>query len=240
MRQKIFLFSDAHLGSGSTEQEQEKEEKLLSFFGKVEAEASRLYIVGDLFDFWFEYKQLIPKNFQRVLNHLSQLRDKGIAIDYLCGNHDFWLGDFLPDELGIPVHRDSLEVELQGKKVYLSHGDGLARSDWGYRILKKILRNKINIWLYRQLPPDLSIPLAKFVSGSSRNYTAGRETKFLEEYRQFAEEKIKSGFDMVILGHTHQPNLEKIDGGIYVNLGDWFKHFSYAVLEKEEIRLERF
>jgi UDP-2,3-diacylglucosamine hydrolase len=240
MRNKIYFFSDAHLGSGSAKQEQFKQNKLLSLLKKVESEATRLYIVGDLFDFWFEYKYLIPKNFQRVLNCLSELREKGINIDYLCGNHDFWLGDFLPEQLGIPVHRDRLEIEHQGKRLYISHGDGLAKSDWGYRILKKILRSKINIWLYRQLPSDFSIPLAKFVSGSSRNYTSGRETKFLEEYRQFAEEKIKSGFDIVILGHTHQPLMEKIGNGFYVNLGDWFKHYSYAVMEKGEIRLERF
>jgi UDP-2,3-diacylglucosamine hydrolase len=240
MRDKVFFFSDAHLGCGNPAQEKEKEDRVISFLGQVGKEASHLYIVGDLFDFWFEYRYLIPKNFQKILNQLGRLKDSGVKIDYLCGNHDFWLGDFLPEQMEIPVHRDFLEVEHQSKKIFISHGDGLAKSDWGYRILKKILRNKINIWLYRQLPPDFSIPFAKLVSGTSRDYTSGRETKFLEEYRQFAEEKIKSGFDIVILGHTHQPQIEKIENGTYVNLGDWFNHFSYAVLENGEIRLQRF
>jgi len=239
MRDKVFFFSDAHLGCGTPSEEKHKEERLISFLQKLAKEASHLYIVGDLFDFWFEYRHLIPKNFQRIINQLGRLRDAGVRIDYLCGNHDFWLGDFLPAQMGIRVHRESLKVDHQGKRFFLCHGDGLAKSDWGYRILKKILRSKVNIWLYRQLPPDFSIPFAKFVSGSSRNYTSGRETKFLEEYKQFAEEKIKSGFDIVILGHTHQPQIEKIENGTYVNLGDWFKNFSYAVLEKGEIRLER-
>jgi UDP-2,3-diacylglucosamine hydrolase len=206
----------------------------------VKTQASHVFIVGDLFDFWFEYHHLIPKQFQRILSALGELKDKGVQIDYLCGNHDFWLGDFLPQQLGIPVHKDSLTVERQGKKLFISHGDGLAKSDWGYRILKKILRSKVNIWLYRQLPPDFSIPLAKYVSGSSRDHTSRRETKFLEEYREFAKLKLETGFDAVILGHTHQPNLEQIGKGVYVNLGDWFKNYSYAVLEKGEISLERF
>ena len=240
VKDKVFFISDAHLGSQTPSQEKEKEERLISFFQKIEPDACGLYIVGDLFDFWFEYKHLIPKSFQRVLWRLEKLKTSGTQIIYICGNHDFWLGDFLPVQMGIPVHKDGLSVELQGKKIYLSHGDGLAKSDWGYRILKKILRNRVNIWLYRQLPPDFAIPLARFVSSSSRNYTSGRETKFLDEYGQFAAQKISSGFDYVILGHTHHPCLEKIEKGVYVNLGDWFGNYTYAVLDKGEIRLERF
>ena len=239
MKDKVYFFSDAHLGAGSKSEEKEKESKLICFLKQIEPDASHLYIVGDLFDFWFEYRYLIPKGFQSVLSRLAQLKSSGVEINYLSGNHDFWLGDFLPEQMGIPVHKDSLAAEHQGKKIFLSHGDGLAKSDRGYRLLKKILRNKVNIWLYRQLPPDFSVPLARYVSGSSRDYTSGRETKFQEEYRQFAEERISSGFDYVILGHTHQPQLEKIGNGVYVNLGDWFKNFSYAVMEKGEIRLER-
>src|SRR3989337_947365 len=127
MRDKIFFFSDAHLGSGSSSEEKMKEERLIAFLKKVQVEASHLYIVGDLFDFWFEYRHLIPKNFQRIINQLGWLKEGGVKIDYLCGNHDFWLGDFLPQQMGIPVHRDFLEVEHQGKKIFLSHGDGLAK-----------------------------------------------------------------------------------------------------------------
>jgi UDP-2,3-diacylglucosamine hydrolase len=240
MKDKIFFISDAHLGSGSQSQEQEKLSRLISFLEEIKSEAAHLYIVGDLFDFWFEYRHLIPKGHTKVLNHLAQLKVAGCGVTYLCGNHDFWLGDFLPQQMGIPVCRDGLEVEHQGRKVFVCHGDGLAKSDWGYRLLKRILRNKVNIWLYRQLPPDFSIPFAKFISGASRDYTSGREVKYLEEYRQFAVHKIGQGFDCVILAHTHQPHFEKIGKGIYVNLGDWFENFSYAVLDQGEIRLERF
>ncbi len=240
MSRKVFFISDAHLGADSGQIEREKQDRLIRFLKSIQPQASHLYILGDLFDFWFEYKELIPKHYSGVISQLSELRQSGLKIVYLCGNHDFWLGSFLPEQIGIPVIRDKLEVARDGKKLYLSHGDGLAKSDRGYRVLKKILRNRFNIWLYRQLPPDFAVPFARFVSGASRKHTAGRETKFLEEYRQFASEKLSQGFDMVILGHTHQPGLEKIGTGYYVNLGDWFKNFSYAVLESGEIRLERF
>ncbi len=239
-KNKIYFISDAHLGREATPTEKEKEQKLLSFLSQVEPECEILYILGDLFDFWFEYKNLIPKQFNSVLFALKRLKDSGSKIIYLAGNHDFWLGDFLPKQLGIVVHSDFLEVSHQGKRLFLTHGDGLAKKDIGYRILKKILRNRVNIWLYRQLPTDFSFWLAKKVSHSSGNYNKLNEATYLEEYKNFAKEKINSGFDFVIMGHVHQPIKEKIGNGFYVNLGDWMKNFSYGVLEKGELRLERY
>lgn len=238
-KNKIYFISDAHLGRESTLLESQKEQKLLAFLSQIEAECETLYILGDLFDFWFEYKNLIPKQFASILFALKKLKDSGSKIIYLAGNHDFWLGDFLPQQLGIAVHPDFLEVSHQGKKLFLTHGDGLAKKDIGYRILKKILRNKVNIWLYRQLPADFSYWLAKKVSHSSGNYTQQKNIEY-QEYLNFARGKIASGFDFVVMGHIHQPILEKIDKGFYVNVGDWMKNFSYGVLERGELRLERF
>ena len=239
-KNKIYFISDAHLGRESTSQENQKEQKLLAFLSQIEAECETLYILGDLFDFWFEYKNLIPKQFASVLFALKKLKDSGSQVIYLAGNHDFWLGDFLPQQLGIAVYPDFLEVSHQGKRLFLTHGEGLAKKDIGYRILKKILRNRVNIWLYRQLPTDFSYWLAKKVSHSSGNYNREKDLTFLEEYKKFAKEKIASGFDFVIMGHIHQPIKEKIDKGFYVNVGDWMKNFSYGVLEKGELRLESF
>lgn len=239
-KNKIYFISDAHLGRESTLLESQKEQKLLAFLSQIEAECETLYILGDLFDFWFEYKNLIPKQFASILFALKKLKNSGSHIIYLAGNHDFWLGDFLPQQLGIAVHPDFLEVSHQGKKLFLTHGDGLAKKDIGYRILKKILRNRVNIWLYRQLPTDFSYRLAKKVSHSSGDYNREKDLTFLEEYKKFAQEKINSGFDFVIMGHIHQPILEKLDKGYYVNVGDWMKNFSYGVMEKGELRLERF
>lgn len=239
-KNKIYFISDAHLGREATSLEKEKEQKLLSFLAQIEPECEILYILGDLFDFWFEYKNLIPKQFDSILFALRKLKESGSQVIYLAGNHDFWLGDFLPKQLGIEVHPDFLEVSHQGKRLFLTHGDGLAKKDVGYRILKKILRNEICIWLYSLLPSDWAYFIAKEVSQSSRNYTSKKDLKYLEEYKIFAQEKIKSGFDYVIMGHIHLPILEKIDKGYYVNVGDWMKNFSYGVLEKGELRLERF
>ncbi len=239
-KNKIYFISDAHLGREATSLEKGKEQKLLSFLSQIEPECETLYILGDLFDFWFEYKNLIPKQFNSILFALKKLKASGSQIVYLAGNHDFWLGDFLPKQLGIEVHPDFLEVSHQGKKLFLTHGDGLAKKDVGYRILKKILRNEICIWLYGLLPADWAYFIAKEVSQSSRNYTSQKDLKYLEEYKIFAGEKIKSGSDFVIMGHVHQPIKEKIGNGFYVNLGDWMKNFSYGVLEKGELRLERF
>jgi UDP-2,3-diacylglucosamine hydrolase len=171
---------------------------------------------------------------------LKQLLDCGIKIKYVVGNHDFWLGDFLPKQIGIPIFKDSVDVVHQDKRIFISHGDGLAKKDVGYRFLKRILRNRVNIFLYRQIPPDVAYPLAKFVAGRSRSYVQKRDTGYLGEYEDFAAEKIKQGFDAVVLAHTHVPVLKELDGGIYLNLGDWFQHFTYGRLYQGKFYLESF
>ncbi len=227
MSKSVYFLSDAHLGG----EEQSKE--------KIKEEAEYLYLVGDLFEFWFEYKNAIPRDHFRILTKLKELVDHGVKINYLVGNHDFWLGDFLPKHLNIPIFKDHLEVVHQGKRIFLSHGDGLAKKDWGYRILKKILRNRVNIFLYRQIPPDISYPLAKFVSRRSRNWVQMRDNDFLQEYENFAKSKIEQGYDAVILAHTHTPVFQNLGKGVYLNLGDWFLHFTYGKLYDGKFSLEK-
>ena len=238
MSKSVFFLSDIHLGAEEEDKEKLKEEKLLSFLDKVKEEGDVLYLVGDLFEFWFEYKNVIPKKHFRVLGKLKQLVDGGMKIKYLVGNHDFWLGDFLPREIGIPIFKEPLEVVHQEKKIFITHGDGLAKKDLGYRILKRILRNRVNIFLYRQVPPDIAYPLARFVARRSRAAVQKRDSSHLEEYEVFAAEKIKQGFDAVILAHTHVPVLRDLDGRIYLNLGDWFQHFTYGRLCEGKFHLE--
>jgi len=231
MKETVYFISDAHLGSNSPEKEKLKEERLLLFLEQIKKDSQALYILGDLFEFWFEYKNVIPKDHFTILMKLKEIINQEIPITYLVGNHDFWLGDFLTEEIGIKIVKHPLSIEHQGKKIYLIHGDGLARKDIGYRILKKILRNRINIWLYRLIPPDYGIPLAKKVASFSRNKTQSRDKEFLKDYREFAKEKIKEGYDAVLIGHTHQPCFEELDKGVYINLGDWFEHFTYGKLQ---------
>jgi UDP-2,3-diacylglucosamine hydrolase len=248
MPNAIYFISDAHLGAEAKEKEKIKEERLLSFLSKIKADGEFLYILGDMFEFWFEYKNVIPKDHFKILSQLRDVVDSGIKISYVVGNHDFWLGDFLTEQIGIKIFKDPIEVNHQEKRIFLAHGDGLAKKDWGYRILKRILRNRVNIFLYRQLPCDLSYPLAKFVAGKSRVQADKREASYLEDYKNFAYEKIRQGFDAVILAHTHIPALENLrDGsltptreGIYLNIGDWFKHFTYGKLVEGKFYLEKF
>jgi UDP-2,3-diacylglucosamine hydrolase len=240
MSKAIYFLSDAHLGAEEEDKENLKAEKLIALLDRVKEEGQFLYLVGDMFEFWFEYKNVIPKDHFKVLTKLKQLVDCGIKINYVVGNHDFWLGDFLPRYLGIPIFKQPVEVVHQQKRIFITHGDGLAKKDLGYRIIKKILRNRVNIFLYRQIPPDIGYPLAKFVARKSRNWVQMRDTSYLQEYENFAAEKIKQGFDAVILAHTHVPVLRDLSEGIYLNLGDCFRHFTYGRLWEGKFHLESY
>lgn len=233
-----FFISDVHLGLGSKEKERAKEDRLLAFLQGIFPSANTLVIVGDLFDFWFEYNTVIPKGFHRTLSALQQFTDAGKAVHYLAGNHDFWMNDFFRDELGIITHLEEFEITLEEKRIYLHHGDGLANNDLGYRLIKPILRNKLNIWLYRWLHPDIGVKLAKGSSRTSREYTAHKDYGEEEGMIREATRKIAEGFDIVIMGHRHRPNIVNIDRGTYVNLGDWITYNTYAELSAGRIELK--
>ncbi len=227
---RIFFISDAHLGNASQEEEDRRESLLLEFFGYVEQNGDGLFIVGDLFDFWFEYKTVIPRRHFRILIALNQLVDHGLTVEYITGNHDFGIDRFFETELGVRIHHHPLDITIDGKRLYLAHGDGLAKQDVGYRLLKRVLRNPFNIRLYRILHPDIGFRLAKFFSNLSRNH---REINNLDaEYVEFARSRFADGFDGVILAHTHQPQEFHEDGKTYINTGDWMGKFTYGKLEE--------
>lgn len=233
----IYFISDVHLGIGDREAERRRKERLVAFLEEVENFASHLYIVGDLFDFWYEYRSVIPRGYHDILAQLGRIRRGGIGVDYLRGNHDFGAGDFFAKELGIPVWEHDLRVEWAGKRFYLYHGDGLAEKDGGYRILKKIMRNRASRWAFRWIHPDLGIRLAHASSDKSRNYTAAKDYGEKDGMAREAERRIAEGFDYVIMGHRHKPVLRPIGAGVYVNLGDWITHFSYALFDGAELKL---
>jgi UDP-2,3-diacylglucosamine hydrolase len=234
----LYVFSDAHLGCSSPDKEAEKLSKIRSLVKLVEQDGDRLVILGDLFDFWFEYKYVIPKAYHGVLFLLNDLVDRGIQVDYVSGNHDFWMGDFFDKYLGVHVHRDSFALDYQGRKLLMIHGDGLAPADKGYRILKRILRNRFNIWLYRKLPPDWAYPLARWVSGNSRDYTSRRDHVFAADYEAYARKQVENGYDAVIIGHLHIPIITRFERGVYINSGDFITHFSYVRCDASDIALE--
>lgn len=235
----VYFISDVHLGHDGDAEEREKLRKLEGFFKTVTSDGEHLYILGDLFDFWFEYKHAIPKDHLKVLFLLSQLAESGVKLSYVTGNHDFWLGDMLTRHLDIEVFRDAAEVNHYGKKIYLIHGDGLAKADRGYRVLKRIMRNRVNIFLYRQIPPDIGIPFAKWCSRKSRVRSSGiPKSAFVQEYRDYAERVLANGYDCVMIGHTHHPERVDFENGVYINTGDWYEHFTYAVLRDSRFELK--
>ena len=234
----IYLISDIHLGLGGREEEKAKEGRLLGYLRSILSSTECLYIVGDLFDFWFEYATVIPKGFHRTLAALQEFTEKGIPVHYLAGNHDFWMGDYFTTELGIELHREPFETRIQGKRVFFHHGDGLAHNDLGYRLIKPVLRNRWNIRLYRWLHPDIGVPLARGSSRTSRGYTANKHYGEGEGMLEFARERIREGVDIVIMGHRHKPSFEKIDGGTYVNLGDWITYQTYGRMIRGKVALK--
>ncbi len=226
--EKLVVLSDAHLGAQSATAELIKTDLLHSFLRSRIAPPGRLIICGDLFDFWFEYRHAVPRRHFSILAQLSLLVRSGVRIDYIAGNHDFWLGSFLQQEVGLHLHRDDLELEQAGKKIYLRHGDGLIKKDYGYRALKRVLRHPVNVFLYRLLHPDLGVPLALFFSQMSRNAEKADCFKTDQDYRTFAFQKIEQGYDLVVLGHSHMPACMPYKHGWYVNAGDWIKAFTFA------------
>ncbi len=237
---KICFISDAHLGINLPGHE-ERERLFFNFLRRESSNWSELYIVGDLFDFWVEYRHVLRSNYVEVLHYLWQVIDKGVKIHYLAGNHDFALGPFLRTKMGISVYPGHLSRDIQGKNVYLFHGDGLIKRDFGYRILKKLLRNRVNQFIYKLLHPDIGVPLGSFFSSSSRKYLNKPLSEELRnEYRSCAAKLVADGYDIVIFAHTHLPELIEYPKGIYCNIGSWLKHYSYATMKDGKISLERY
>lgn len=232
-----YFFSDVHLGMSHSKSEKVKQKRLLAFLDHVASSGECLFIVGDLFDFWFEYRNVIPRGYTRVISALSHLRELGVEIHYIAGNHDFWMRDYLTTELQIQIHFDDFSHEIAGKRFWLHHGDGIAKNDKGYRLLKKIFRNPVNIFLYSLIHPDIGIPLARWVSNFSRHHNKF-EVLDDSDYREEAMRRFQEGYDYVIFGHLHSPCLDRYGEKTFVNLGDWIDHFTYAVFDGRELRLE--
>ncbi len=236
--QKTYFFSDVHLGLGPKEDDRRREQEVIRFLDTVAEDGRELFILGDLFDYWFEYKSVVPKGYFRLFTKLAELRSRGITISYLAGNHDFWLKGYLTEELGITIYPDPVEKVIGGKRFYLHHGDGLLKKDTGYRILKRVLRNKVNIFLFSLLHPDFTSWIARWSSRKSRAYTSKKSFEG-NDMIEFARSKISQGIDVVIMGHNHQSMFKELDHGVYVNIGDWLVEYTYAVFDGVKIQLKK-
>lgn len=244
IRNKIYFASDFHLGSFPEESSRQRELAIVSWLEYIKKDASELYLVGDIFDFWFEYATVVPKGYIRFLGKLAELADLGVKITLFKGNHDMWMFGYLEKELNARIVSDELELKLNGKSFYIHHGDGLGPGDHTYKILKKIFRSKLCQWLFARLHPNLGIGIAQKWSRHSRA-SSDTEEKFLGEDSewliQYAKEKIKSEqYDYLIFGHRHLPYDIKLNPAIrLVNLGEWITFRTYAVWDGEQLTLEK-
>ena len=235
----IYFLSDAHFGAPIGVSEETRREKLSALGKQIAEPGNHLFILGDLFDFWFEWRRVIPKRHFKVLRILGDMADKGLKMYYLAGNHDFRLGGFLEQEIGIETFKAHCDFEAEGRKFHIFHGDGVQKSDAGYRFLKKVFRNRINQRLFRWVHPDLGIAVADWSSLRSRDSQLLKNPLEAEnDYIKYAEVKFSEGFDFVIMGHTHRPLLKELKDGVYLNSGNWYRDFSYGVYQDGELKLE--
>jgi UDP-2,3-diacylglucosamine hydrolase len=232
-----FFISDIHLGLQSKSEEEKKEKKLVSFLKYAETHCDELFIVGDLFDYWFEYKRVYQKGFYRTLSALKDLSEKNIKLHYFIGNHDFLHRDFFEKEFNATMYDDPLSIELNDKKFFIAHGDGLVSNDTGYNILKWILRNKFFQWLYSLLHPDLGISIASRTSKSSRAYTDKKDYGEVDGLYEAAKKKIDQGYDFVLFGHLHKHIWQKYKHGNYINLGSWIDKPCYGVFKNKNFEI---
>jgi|SRR5581483_3855334 len=242
---KYYFISDVHLGYGPRTEDRAREARLLHLLDEIHREAAAgnvggLFIVGDLFDFWFEFTSVVPRRHIRTMAALARIAEHA-PVEYLMGNHDFGHRNYFEDELSIPIHGGDIERTLLGKRFFISHGDGKAANDTGYLILRKILRHPFLQAAYRAIHPDLGIRFAEWISGRSRAYTDGRDALRKQDgLRAFAEAKIASGtVDFVVMGHRHSPQLIPFEKGTYVNLGDWIGNYTYGIFDESGFRLEQ-
>lgn len=234
----VYFLSDAHLGAEDASAESRKVERLEAFLAFVRSRPGPLYLDGDLFDFWFEYRRAVPRGHFRILTALMQTRLAGCPITYVGGNHDFWVGDFLAGEMGIRVEQEPVDLRIQGRRLFLAHGDGVLARDGSYRLMKSVLRSPLNISLYRLLHPDFGIPLALWVSRLSAGRHHVEKPIPLDEIRsEVVTPRMREGFDAVVLGHFHKPVHMQGDGKDFLVLGDWMRHFTFASLEDGKFRL---
>lgn len=240
----IYFISDAHLGSRLVENPHEHEMRLVNWLDKVKTDAEAIYMLGDMFDFWFEYKTVVPKGFVRFLGKMAELVDGGIEIHYFTGNHDIWTFGYLEKEIGLIVHREPIEVELKGKKFYLAHGDGLYTDEKGFKLIRKIFHNPTCQKLFQLLPPRIGQNFGYSWSKSNREKILHLENEFLGEEKEhlvvFSKQYAETHqIDFMIYGHRHiELDLELKNKSRVIILGDFVGIFSYGIFDGENFRLE--
>jgi UDP-2,3-diacylglucosamine hydrolase len=243
---KIYFASDFHLGVPSFEISLEREKAVCRWLDMVKGDAAEIFLVGDLFDFWYEYTYTIPKGFTRLLGKLAELSDSGIIINLFTGNHDLWMKDYFQKELNANVFHEPQIRTYAGKTFVIGHGDGLGPGDRGYKLLKKVFKSKLAQWCFSRLHPNLAFAIARKSSKRSRISTGDADEKFLGKENEwlyiYCRNYIKSKeVDFFIFGHRHLPlDLQVSDNSRYINLGEWINYRTYAVFDGNLLKLEKY
>jgi UDP-2,3-diacylglucosamine hydrolase len=240
---KVYFASDNHLGAPTAQESRIREKRFVAWLDKVKKDAAAIYLMGDLFDVWIEYRRVVPKGFVRVLGKLAELTDSGIPIYFFVGNHDMWMKGYFEEELGIPVYYEPQEITLNDKKLFIGHGDGLGPGDKGYKRMKKMFSNKLMQFLFRWVHPDLGLRLAQYLSLKNRLVSGGEDKKYggpdNEWLVQYCRRKLeKMHFDYFVFGHRHLPlDIPLPKNARYINLGDWIEYNTYAVFDGDKLTL---
>jgi UDP-2,3-diacylglucosamine hydrolase len=243
---KIYFASDFHLGVPDAASSLEREKRVVRWLDSIAHDAQEIFLVGDIFDFWFEYKHAIPKGFIRLQGKIAELTDSGIPVHFFTGNHDMWMFDYFPKELGVEMHRAPIEREWNGKSFYIGHGDGLGPGDRGYKFIKKVFAAKWSQWCFARLHPNFGIGMANFWSRKSRAATGNGDKVFHGEENEwlaiYSKEQLKEKHrDFFVFGHRHLPmDIQLNERSRYINLGEWLNYNTYAVFDGEKLTLETF
>lgn len=241
-----YFASDFHLGAPSYEKSLAREKRVVSWLKEIEENAGTIFLVGDIFDFWYEYKHAIPKYYSRLLGQLASMCDRGIKIYFFKGNHDMWTFEYLSKEIGLEIIDEEWEGHIEGKNFFVHHGDALGPGDMGYKFIRSVFRSRWAIWLFHRLHPNFGIGLAQYLSRRSRAKNASEDSKLIpldQEYQyQFAlKAQTEKQRDYYIFGHRHHPRMEDMkDGAVFVNLGDWVQYFTYAEFDGNDIFLKKY
>jgi UDP-2,3-diacylglucosamine hydrolase len=241
---KIYFLSDFHLGAPDHASSLERERIIVRFLDEIKNDASEIFLVGDMFDFWHEYRKVVPKGYVRLLGKLAELSDKEIPLHFFVGNHDMWIKNYFQNEMNMQVYFEPKEFERNGKKFLVGHGDGLGPGDHGYKRLKKIFRNPVCQWLFGILPPALGVGIANYMSRRSRMQTT--EEKFLGEEKEwlliYSKETLqKTFYNYFVFGHRHLAIDYRLSNDArYINLGDWIRYYTYAVFDGEKLELKSY
>jgi UDP-2,3-diacylglucosamine hydrolase len=243
---KVYFASDQHFGAPTAAASFPREKKFVAWLDEIKDDAEAIFLLGDLFDFWFEYKTVVPKGFVRVLGKLAALKDAGIPIYFFVGNHDLWMNDYFEKELNIPVYHAPKEFLINNKKMLIGHGDGLGPEDKGYKRMKKVFTFPFFKWLFRWLHPDIGMKLGQYMSVKNKLISGDEDANFLGEENewlvQYCKRKLASNhYDYFVFGHRHLPLEIKLQkDSMYVNLGDWIQYFTYGVFDKNELHLKKY